>query len=68
MVSSKKKEIIMAIENDGRIREFATMKDAGAHYRVSSDMVAQSIESKERVKGIWFRRTEKSSGMKRSGF
>jgi len=52
----KKTPIILAIERDGRLREFRQIEDASDHYRISVTQIEDSIQSKSKVGNIWFRR------------
>ncbi|MBF0244292.1 MAG: hypothetical protein HQL31_03345 [Planctomycetes bacterium] len=53
---SKKKQVIMSIESDGRIREFNSIEDAAHQYQIVKEEILEALDTKARVKRIWFRR------------
>lgn len=52
----KKTPIILAIERDGRLREFRQVEDAAEHYRIPAEKIEESIQNKGKIGSIWFRR------------
>jgi hypothetical protein len=52
----KKTPIILAIERDGRLREFRQIQDAAEHYRITPEQIEDSISKKSKIGNIWFRR------------
>jgi hypothetical protein len=52
----KKTPIILAIERDGRLREFRQLQDAADHYRISGEDIENAIQNKTKIGNIWFRR------------
>ena len=61
MLGKKKKEVIMSIERDGRIREFNTIDDAAYLYQLPQQIIQKAIDTKAKVRNIWFRkRSEKN--------
>lgn len=56
MLGKKKKEVILSIESDGRIREFNTMEDAANAYHLQPHAIDEAIGTKERLNRVWFRR------------
>lgn len=56
MLGRKKKQVIMSIESDGRIREFNSIDDASTLYQIGADKINAALDSKEKLLNIWFRR------------
>jgi hypothetical protein len=52
----KKTPIILAIERDGRLREFRQMAEVVERYRISEKEIENAIQNKTKVGNIWFRR------------
>ncbi len=55
MLGRKKKQVIMSIETDGRVREFNSLEDAAELYQITVEDIRRALETKERFKLIWFR-------------
>ena len=56
MLGRKKKEVIISIESDGRIREFNTKDDASELYQIPIPVIDRALDSKEKINHIWLRR------------
>jgi hypothetical protein len=52
----KKTPIILAIERDGRLREFRQISEVVERYRLSEKDIEDAILNKTKVGNIWFRR------------